>query len=60
MCDMWCVVVSWMTGGPGCSSLVALFYENGPYHIEKNLSLSINPYSWNSKANVIWIDQPVL
>jgi carboxypeptidase C (cathepsin A) len=48
-----------MTGGPGCSGLLALFEENGPYHIEKNLSLSINPYSWNSYANVMWIDQPV-
>jgi len=51
--------VLWMTGGPGCSSLVALFYENGPYHIEKNLSLTLNPYAWNSHANVLWIDQPV-
>jgi len=49
----------WMTGGPGCSSLVALFYENGPYHVYSNLSVSLNPYSWNSIANVLWIDQPV-
>eukprot|EP00462_Mataza_sp_D1_P000703 CAMPEP_0175093878 /NCGR_PEP_ID=MMETSP0086_2-20121207/3267_1 /TAXON_ID=136419 /ORGANISM="Unknown Unknown, Strain D1" /LENGTH=449 /DNA_ID=CAMNT_0016366909 /DNA_START=6 /DNA_END=1355 /DNA_ORIENTATION=- len=51
--------VLWLTGGPGCSGLVALFYENGPYKIEKNLELSLNPYSWNSKANVMWVDQPV-
>jgi len=47
-----------MTGGPGCSSLVALFNENGPYTINEDLSLSINPYSWNTNANVLWIDQP--
>lgn len=52
-------LVLWMTGGPGCSSLVALFAENGPYIIEKDLSLTINPYSWNTNASVIWIDQPV-
>jgi len=51
--------VLWMTGGPGCSSLVALFYENGPYQITDNLSLTLNPYSWNEVANVLWIDQPV-
>jgi len=52
-------IILWMTGGPGCSSLVALFFENGPYHINPDLSLSINPYSWNEIANVMWIDQPV-
>jgi cathepsin A (carboxypeptidase C) len=26
-------VVLWLTGGPGCASEVALFYENGPYTI---------------------------
>jgi carboxypeptidase C (cathepsin A) len=50
--------VLWMTGGPGCSSMLALFYENGPYQIESDLSLKLNPYSWNSFANVLWIDQP--
>jgi len=52
-------LLMWLTGGPGCSSLVALFFENGPYKINKDLSLSINPYSWNSFANIIFIDQPV-
>jgi len=50
--------IIWLTGGPGCSSLVALFYENGPYFLQKS-TLSINPYSWNQVANIMWIDQPV-
>jgi len=52
-------LVVWLTGGPGCSSLMALFYENGPYTLNQDLSLSINPYSWNSFANIIFVDQPV-
>ena len=48
----------WMSGGPGCSSQLALFGENGPYVVEDDLSLTLNPFSWNSNATVIWIDQP--
>eukprot|EP00047_Mylnosiga_fluctuans_P003980 m.232076 g.232076 ORF g.232076 m.232076 type:complete len:442 (+) comp12297_c0_seq1:37-1362(+) len=52
-------VVLWMTGGPGCSSELAIFLENGPCHINNaTLETYSNPYSWNMKANVIYIDQP--
>jgi len=52
-------LVIWLTGGPGCSSLIAMFMENGPYIIDRhNLSLSLNPHSWNNDANILWIDQP--
>jgi len=49
----------WLTGGPGCSSLLALFYENGPCTITNDLNTKINPYSWNNNSNIMWIDQPV-
>lgn len=53
-------LVLWLTGGPGCSSMIAMLAENGPYTVDAhNLSLSINPYSWNTRANIIYIDQPV-
>jgi len=51
--------IIWLTGGPGCSSLYALFTENGPYQVQDDLSLTINPYSWNSAANILFLDQPV-
>jgi len=51
--------ILWMTGGPGCSGMLALFVENGPYHIQATGDLAMNPYSWNAKANILFIDQPV-
>ena len=40
-------VVIWLTGGPGCSSELAMFYENGPFKIDKNMSLAWNEYGWD-------------
>lgn len=40
-------VVIWLTGGPGCSSELAVFYENGPFSISHNLSLTLNEYGWD-------------
>ncbi|EAR93053.2 serine carboxypeptidase family protein (macronuclear) [Tetrahymena thermophila SB210] len=52
-------LVLWLNGGPGCSSLLGLFEELGPYKITDNITLTSNPYSWNTNANVIFVDQPV-
>eukprot|EP00033_Pygsuia_biforma_P000197 GCRY01000247.1.p1 GENE.GCRY01000247.1~~GCRY01000247.1.p1 ORF type:complete len:449 (-),score=84.59 GCRY01000247.1:99-1409(-) len=51
-------LVLWMTGGPGCSGDLALLMENGPYHVDEHLNLYQNPFSWNTNASVIFIDQP--
>jgi cathepsin A (carboxypeptidase C) len=52
-------LVLWLTGGPGCASEVALFFENGPYQINDDLSLKKNPNTWNTNANLLYVDQPV-
>lgn len=52
-------LIVWLTGGPGCSSMLALLTENGPYKLSEQNELEINPNSWNTNANAIWIDQPV-
>lgn len=52
-------LVLWMTGGPGCSSEVALFGENGPCSVNENGNgTDLNPSSWNQHANLLYIDQP--
>mmetsp|Transcript_13756 Transcript_13756/g.47975 ORF Transcript_13756/g.47975 Transcript_13756/m.47975 type:complete len:450 (-) Transcript_13756:97-1446(-) len=52
-------VVIWMTGGPGCSSELAALGENGPCTVDAGgASTTSNPYSWNSNANLVYVDQP--
>eukprot|EP00955_Chlamydomonas_euryale_P097863 365106-Chlamydomonas_euryale.AAC.6 len=48
-----------MTGGPGCSSSLAVFYENGPYSINDDLTLSETEYGWDVAHTVVFVDQPV-
>ena len=51
-------LVIWLTGGPGCSSELAIFYENGPMFLNKG-KVTLNPNSWNTRANLLFVDQPV-
>jgi len=52
-------VILWLQGGPGCSSMFGAFVENGPSIIQGDGSFKENRYTWNTNANVIWIDSPV-
>ncbi|KAK4279627.1 hypothetical protein QN277_011375 [Acacia crassicarpa] len=51
--------VLWLTGGPGCSSELAMFYENGPFKISENMSLLWNDYGWDKVSNLLYVDQPI-
>jgi cathepsin A (carboxypeptidase C) len=52
-------LIMWLSGGPGCSSQLALFGENGPCTVsDDGKSTKLNPYSWHMNANVMWVDQP--
>lgn len=53
-------VILWLNGGPGCSSMTGLFFELGPSSINGTTLTPVNnPYSWNSNASVIFLEQPV-
>jgi cathepsin A (carboxypeptidase C) len=52
-------LVIWLTGGPGCSSQLALMTENGPCTPSADGQTTVNnPFSWNTNSNIMWIDQP--
>ncbi|KXN88058.1 hypothetical protein AN958_07790 [Leucoagaricus sp. SymC.cos] len=52
-------VIFWTNGGPGCSSSLGLFMELGPCRVKDENSTVFHPESWNTNANVFFVDQPV-
>lgn len=52
-------LVLWLNGGPGASSLIGAMAENGPFRVgKKGKELFINPHSWNTAANVLYLEAP--
>lgn len=52
-------ILIWFNGGPGCSSLLGLFQENGPFVIDDGETLiKPNPFPWNMRANLLYIESP--
>jgi len=52
-------VVLWLNGGPGCSSLLGLLKEHGPFIFpDGSTKFKTNEYSWNKIANVLYLESP--
>ncbi|KAF7319293.1 Carboxypeptidase [Mycena chlorophos] len=52
-------VIFWTNGGPGCSSSMGLFMELGPCRVLDANGTKYHPESWNTNANIFFVDQPV-
>ena len=52
-------LVIWFNGGPGCSSMLGLLQETGPYVLEDGATTyTKNEYAWNNETNILYIEQP--
>ncbi|KAK7748443.1 hypothetical protein SLS62_008599 [Diatrype stigma] len=54
-------LVLYFGGGPGCSSMMGTFINNGPCRFDSSNQSepSLNPYSFNTYANMLYVDQPI-
>ncbi|KNZ62693.1 hypothetical protein VP01_1235g3 [Puccinia sorghi] len=52
-------IALWTNGGPGCSSLLGAFQENGPVMWDEGRTKAIkNPYSWSQAASILYLEHP--
>ena len=51
-----------LNGGPGSSSMVGLFNENGPCQVvemaQDRLGTQVNDWGWDRSTNILYVDQP--
>ncbi|KAH7342924.1 Alpha/Beta hydrolase protein [Rhexocercosporidium sp. MPI-PUGE-AT-0058] len=52
----------WLNGGPGSSSMIGLFNENGPCEVVElglgKLGTKVRDWGWDRGSNMLFIDQP--
>ncbi|KAJ9666593.1 hypothetical protein H2201_003252 [Coniosporium apollinis] len=52
----------WLNGGPGSSSLIGLFQENGPCEVvqlpDGSYGTQARTWGWDRSSNIIFVDQP--
>ncbi|GMI40694.1 hypothetical protein TeGR_g1485 [Tetraparma gracilis] len=51
-------VVLWTNGGPGCSGLLGLFTEQGPFVPQSDGTVAYNEFAWSKVANMLFVEQP--
>ena len=51
-------LVLWLNGGPGCSSLLGLMEENGPYTMRHGGSFVLNEFRWTTNASILYLESP--
>ncbi|KAI8052924.1 Alpha/Beta hydrolase protein [Syncephalis plumigaleata] len=49
----------WLQGGPGSSSMIGIFYENGPFIPSENSNIIRRKLPWTKSYDMLFIDQPV-
>ncbi|CBI26903.3 unnamed protein product, partial [Vitis vinifera] len=54
-------LVIWLQGGPGCSSMIGNFLELGPWRLncDKHLQLEPNLGAWNRIFGLLFLDNPI-
>jgi vitellogenic carboxypeptidase-like protein len=48
-----------LQGGPGGSSLFGMFVEHGPWTVNNDMTLAVNPNTWSNQYSMLYIDNPV-
>lgn len=51
-------LVLWLNGGPGCSSLLGLLEENGPYVMRHGGQFVKNEFRWSTNASILYLESP--
>mgnify|MGYP000471438164 CR=1 FL=1 len=51
-------VVAWHTGGPGGSSIYGQYAELGYFQVSTSEGETVNDYSWNNVANMLFLEAP--